>query len=153
MSLVVYLRKEDIPSNIEYIECNDAFFNLNTMIPDSDLAKDILSAIDKATYYSPKAFTGRSPDMGNLYREYLSTGTKTLFNILTYPDKCFNIIECGQNALDFLQKINNGCVFWNEACWVPECIDDSESCDILCDDKHYANVFDFLGYVKESYGY
>ncbi len=152
MSLVVYLRKEDIPSTLRYVDNNDVYFVANTPIPDTPLAREILKTIDKAEYCSDKTFTCRTNGMGNLTREYLSTGTKTLLNIMSHNDCCFNIVECGDNALNYLRKLNSGYVFWNSIVWVPTFSDNTDSCDIMCNNQHFTNVSDFVVFVRDYYG-
>ena len=150
MSLSVYNCKNDIPENVQYVDSNDLFFNIHTDIPDSELSREILKNIEIAEYAGPKKFKGRTKEFGEIYKEYLSTGTKTLFNIISYPDKCFDLVECGTNALDFVAKIHDGHVFWKNIIAFPE---DDESCDINFKGKHYENIIDFLNSVRYSDGW
>ena len=41
----------------------------------------------------------------------LSTGCKTVLNILYYPDKVFCIKECGDNALEILYNLDEGSAY------------------------------------------
>ena len=41
----------------------------------------------------------------------LSTGCKTVLNVLYYPNKVFCLKECGNNALEILYHFENGHVF------------------------------------------
>ncbi|MDE7307768.1 MAG: DUF4869 domain-containing protein [Lachnospiraceae bacterium] len=61
--------------------------------------------IDKAEYTTSLTFLERTNILGNLNKSMLSTETKTLLNIINHPDICFNVAECGNNALQFLPKI------------------------------------------------
>jgi len=146
MSLIVYNSRECVPEKLRIVDNNGAFFDMHTMIPDTDLAKEILKTVDKAGYYSEQAFTSRTKEMGNLYRTCLSTGTKTLLNIITHPDICFNVTECGINAVDFFRYITNGIVLWPVINMFPE--DDYEGCDIVYQDKHFTNIYEFLNFVR-----
>lgn len=64
--------------------------------------------ISVIVYNSPATFIGRDPSLGALYKQHLSTGTKTLLNVLNHPDKCFSTIECGYNALTLLMGFTEG---------------------------------------------
>lgn len=111
MSLNIYTNKADIPSNIDFIDYNDIFFN-GELLKNTELTKFILNKIDKAAYNSPTTFIGRDPDLGTIYKEHLSTGCKTLLNIVNNPDKCFDVIECGPNALKLLSFIKDGNILY-----------------------------------------
>ncbi len=39
------------------------------------------------------------------FNNCLSTGSKILLNIYRYPELCFNVMECGDNALELLAGI------------------------------------------------
>lgn len=147
MSLQVYDNSGQLPPSLEYIRYNDAFFNLNTKLSNGELTASILLDIDKATYVSPETFIGRNKAWGSLFKDNLSTGTKTLLNILQYPEKCFDVLECGNNALCFLRRIHTGNVVWN--CIATSLIDDDEDCDIVYRGRHFTNIVDFLEFAQE----
>ena len=50
-------------------------------------------------------------DGNKLSIDKLSTGCKTVLNVMYNPDKVFDIRECGDNALDVLYALENGKVF------------------------------------------
>lgn len=87
MSLQVY-NKTDPP--ISVIVDNDTYFDGHTELDSGDMCAGILKVIDKAVYNSPATFIGRDPSLGALYKQHLSTGTKTLLNVLNHPDKCLS---------------------------------------------------------------
>lgn len=41
----------------------------------------------------------------------LSSGCKTILNIIYFPDKVFSIQGCGNNALDIIYSLENGNVY------------------------------------------
>ena len=47
-------------------------------------------------------------DGGVLNIDKLSTGCKTVLNVLYNPDKIFDIRECGDNAIDVLYGLQTG---------------------------------------------
>lgn len=81
MSLYVYTDRKEVPDGMLVVDDNDVFFNGHTLLDNSDFEKEVLKKIDKATYVSQRSFKGRSALFGDLDRNLLSTGTKTLLNI------------------------------------------------------------------------
>ncbi len=45
--LTIYKNKKDIPSDKEYVELNDLYFNMNTSSLLDERAKSIIEAIDR----------------------------------------------------------------------------------------------------------
>lgn len=146
MSLRVFMFKDEIPRGT-YVHCNDDFFDSNTSLADTQLCRRVLSEIDKAVFVSPVMFTGRTEGYGNLRKDYLSSGTKTLLNIISYPDKCFDVCECGNNVLELLPELTTGMIFWP----IPVLIDVDRSCDIIVGRHHYTTVADFTEGVRRYY--
>ena len=144
MSLNVYTSIEQIPAGINIIRSNDAVFNGATLLRNSELSNRILSSIDNAKFYSKDSFVSSTGVL--LSRDRLSTGTKTLLNILEFPDKCFDVIECGNNALSLLCLFNEGNILWRIP--VALCSGDP-ACDIiLSNSKHFVKFYDFLNYCR-----
>lgn len=57
--------------------------------------------------------------------DHLSTGYKTVLNILYFPDKVFCLKECGENALEILYSLDRGYVYSDYAL-IPFDIDNLE---------------------------
>ena len=149
MSLVVFREKSAIPENIKYIECNDEFFNYHTSIPDTEFGRKILKEVEGATYNSDITFVGRNKELGALNRELLCTGTKTLLDVLQHPDGyCFNVIECGENAMKILAQMNSGNVLWEE----PYFFCDNFECDIEYNGEKFSRIYEFLDRVEDEDG-
>ncbi len=145
MSLNIYTRLEDIPGSIKLIRNNDSYFK-QTILQDTPLVREVLKEIDKAEYSSPLYFIGRDKNLGALNKSCLSTGCKTLLNIIQNPDTCFDVMECGPNALALLPKIRNGNILWQ----IPTLASDiSCDCDIVSKNKHFSNFSDFLDTAEE----
>lgn len=145
MSLYIYTRIEDIANGVKLIRNNDSYFK-QTMLEDTPLVRKVLREIDKAEYSSPLYFVGRDKNMGALNKSCLSTGCKTLLNIIQNPDICFDVIECGPNALELLPEITNGTILWQ----VPTLVFDSScDCDIVSNNRHFSNFGDFLDAAEE----
>lgn len=99
--ITIYKDKQDIPKNMEYVELNDVFFNQNTVLKLDDKANAIVERIDESEldgkYKIKSKFNGVTLDI-----DCLSTGCKTVLNVLYFPNKVFCLKECGDNALEVL---------------------------------------------------
>lgn len=108
--ITIYKKKEDIPPNMEYIELNDVFFNQNTVVKLEDQAKKIVKQIDETEligkYQILSKFSGTILDV-----DRLSTGCKTVLNVMYFPEKVFCLKECGDNALEVLYGLEQGAVY------------------------------------------
>lgn len=85
---------------------NDAWFNLNcqSKINFKDkICVRLMQQIDNVQYIEGCICKTRE---GNQFTvDNLSTGCKTILSILSCPDLCFNISECGSNVIDYIFKI------------------------------------------------
>ena len=108
--ITILKNKKDIPQNMEYVELNDIYFNKNTVLKLDEQAKEIIEQIDGAKligkYKIESRFNGVTLDI-----DCLSTGCKTVLNVLYFPDKVFCLKECGENALEILYHLENGFVY------------------------------------------
>lgn len=108
--ITIYKNKNDIPHHMEYIELNDVFFNQNTAAKLDERTKEIVEKIDEAKllskYKIESKFNGVTLDV-----DCLSTGCKTVLNVLYFPDKVFCLKECGDNALEILYGLESGAVY------------------------------------------
>lgn len=142
MSLYVYTDRKEVPDGMLVVDDNDVFFNGHTLLDNSDFEKEVLKKIDKATYVSQRSFKGRSALFGDLDRNLLSTGTKTLLNIEKNKNECFNTVECGMNALSMIRLLTSGNVLIEHRCILY--YGDEEDCDIVFNDKRFLNFYDFI---------
>lgn len=147
MSLVVYMNKENIVRDgKKLIMVNDLFFDSETNLKDIEIVRKILNIIDKAKYNSELTFIGRTEGLGALNKSMLSTGTKTLLNVLSHPDYCFSVCECSNNALSLLPLITEGSIYWR----VPAvAYSGNPDCDIICDGVKYNDFYKFLESVGD----
>ncbi len=108
--ITVYKDKRDIPDNVEYVELNDLFFNQNTAAKLDGQAEALIKKIDSSKlvskYKIESKFNGVVLDV-----DCLSTGCKTVLNVLYSPDKVFCMKECGENALEELYRLGRGAVY------------------------------------------
>lgn len=145
MSLKIYTNKQDLRSNLKLINYNDEFFK-GESLKDNALTRKIMKEIDHAEYSSENTFLGRDESLGRLNKEHLSTGCKTLLNIASNPDKCFDVIECGINVLSLLPLIKEGNILWEVP--VLHYVGNIE-CDIIIHNKHFSDFKQFLSYVMD----
>ena len=139
MSLIVYDDKSEIKQLL--VTKNDVYFQVNTQLTDSDLEKVVLKTIDGARYNSQATFIGRTEALGALSKSLLSTGSKTLLNIISHPDVCFDVCECGNNALSILPLIKDGCIYWKT---IKLPYRGTPDCDVLYHGKRYTDFYEFL---------
>ena len=106
MALNIYLRKEDIPKDLELIDSNDILFNydLYNGLEFNDEIKDIMYKVDGATYIQGTDIRSK---YGNITSaENLSTGCKTMINILNHQEAVISCVECGDNVLHMILKMH-----------------------------------------------
>lgn len=145
MCLNIYTKKEDIPFGMKFVDYNDLYFNA-MLLQDNKVSREILKAVDNAEYNSPNTFVGRDKALGSLNKALLSTGCKTLLNIAGSPDVCFDVIECGQNALALLPFIKHGNVLWQNPSL--HLIDDRD-CNVCVDGKRFFRFSQVLKYLMD----
>ena len=108
--ITIFKNRKDIPGDMEYVELNDLFFNQNTVSFIDKQAEKIIEMIDGSQLISKYKIYSRFDEIA-LDIDRLSTGCKTVLNVLYYPNKVFCLKECGNNALEILYHFENGHVF------------------------------------------
>lgn len=93
----IYTEKKD---SKEWILQNDLYFNLNTGNEEmSEKEKELIWQIDKAKL-TPDKHIETKYGLGTIRN--LSSGCKTLLNIVKHPEKVVCVEECGPNVLKIL---------------------------------------------------
>ena len=98
----IYTKKMD---SKDWILQNDLYFNLNTA--NEEMSKnevDLIQQIDKAKLTLDKHIETKY-GLGTIRN--LSSGCKTLLNIVKHPDKVVNVEECGPNVLKVIFAMDN----------------------------------------------
>ena len=108
--ITIFKNRKDIPGDMEYVELNDLFFNQNTVSFIDKQAEKIIEMIDGSKLISKYKIYSRFDEIA-LDIDRLSTGCKTVLNVLYYPNKVFCLKACGNNALEILYHFENGHVF------------------------------------------
>ena len=89
----------------DWILQNDLYFNLNTS--NEEMSKkeiDLIWQIDEAKL-TPDKHIETKYGLGTIRN--LSSGCKTLINIVKHPDKVVNVEECGPNVLRIIFTMEN----------------------------------------------
>ena len=141
MALNVYKRSAK-PENC--IDFNDQFFDVYTSLGDGLVSSPIIKAIDGSVYVDRDLFVGKYTK-GPISRVMLSSGCKTVLNVAAHPDKCFDAIECGDNALAALLTINTGNVVWPNRLIYCE---PNLKCSVKCDGILFTRASDFMAYLN-----
>ena len=108
--MITIYKKNAIPKTMGLEELNDVFFNKKTVTLLDERAKEIIRQIDSSEMISSFAIKSRFNGM-LLNIDRLSTGCKTVLNILYNPDRVFDIKECGDNALDVIYMLPCGNIY------------------------------------------
>ncbi len=108
--ITIYKDRKDIPQGKDYVELNDVFFNKNTALLLDSRAKKIIQEIDGATMAGKFKIRSKFNQV-TLDVDCLSTGCKTLLNIVYFPDKVFCLKECGDNVLEAIYALEHGSVY------------------------------------------
>ena len=145
MSLTIYTNRARVPNNIPIIDNNESFFN-HISLSKTETESFILDYIDSAKYLDRSHVSGKFSTCYPISE--LSTGCKTLLNILNTKDRCFNVVECGNNALECLFSITDGYILLEMPAIMYSL--DTEICDVIYNNKHYNNVYDVLVALEEG---
>ena len=102
----IYTNKSDSKN---WIFQNDLYFNLNTGNEEMTQSEiDLIQQIDDAKL-TPDKHIETKYGLGTIRN--LSSGCKTLLNIVKHPDKVVNVEECGPNVLRIIFTMNNIKIF------------------------------------------
>ena len=105
--MITVFKKKAIPKNEELIKINDVYFNKYTSAKLDQRAEEIIYRIDSSKMIDQYTISSRF-DGTRLNIDKLSTGCKTVLNIMYNPDKIFDVSECGENALEVIYSLETG---------------------------------------------
>ena len=98
----IYTEKKD---SGDWIIQNDFYFNLNTSNEEmSEKEAAVIKQVDDAVLTSDKHIQTRY-GLGTIRN--LSSGCKTLLNIMKHPEKVVCVEECGPNVLKIIFQMDN----------------------------------------------
>ena len=112
-----------VPKEIEIIHDNRDYFRSYTIDKLDSRVNGSLGHTDGAVYVDNTRFRDKYGYYVPWYG--LSTGGMTVLNVLYNLDKCFDLVECGINALYDLVKGKDG---WAAPFYVFDPIEDGECC-------------------------
>ena len=100
---------------------NDAFFDCYCwQLKDTNEVHDVIKAIDKKRCFAGRLVAGVDEEPIELDGEkvllalpvtFLSTGCKTVLNVIMFPETIFSVAECGENALREILKLKEGNIY------------------------------------------
>lgn len=108
--MITVYKKKAILKSMELVSTNDIFFNQKTVELLDEKAADIIRRIDNAELID-KYHIKSSFDNSVLNIDVISTGCKTILNIIYNPDMVFDITECGENAVDVIYSLPQGNIY------------------------------------------
>lgn len=109
---------------------NDTYFDGHTELDSGDICTGVLKVIDKAVYNSPATFIGRDTSLGALYKQHLSTGTKSA------------------GTISYMLNFKQGNVYIpNTFIFSPGLT--SDNIDIVWDGKHFTKLSELKRYLSE----
>jgi len=105
--ICVYTSDDKLPNHLKdsYQPLNDIFFNKEFRFADlTERDFGLIEKIDNANRLPDDAEQLKTPfGITDIYN--LSTGCKTVLNVLRFPDRIFDCTECGGNALTLLFEL------------------------------------------------
>lgn len=140
--MITVYKRRSIPKSMGFVELNDIFFNKYTAELLDNRAGEIIAQIDNSEMVNKYTIKSRFDGLA-LNIDKISTGCKTVLNILYHPDKVFDIRECGDNALDVIYAMDSG----NISCDYPLISFDMES--VCVSDKAGKRAIDSYEALKE----
>ena len=140
--MITVYKEKAIPKDMELIKLNDIYFNKFTADKLDDKAADIIRQIDQSEM-SDRFYIKSRFDGGILNIDKLSSGCKTVLNIMYNPKKVFDIRECGENAIDIIYGLETG----NITCEYPLISFEMEK--VMAVDKTGSKEFDSYDTLKE----
>ena len=122
----IYIEKKD---SKDWIFQNDLYFNLNTSNEEmSQNEINLIQQVDEAKLTSDKHIETK---YGLATIRNLSSGCKTLLNIVKHPDKVISVEECGPNVLKIIFKMDNIKIYMSR----PTLVDIPDDAKIRFNDK------------------
>lgn len=93
----------------EYIIYNDSFFNTVTCNIDLSLYAPMIKTVDNVNYSRGNRVRAKYGIVNVMLPiTFLSTGCKTILNIMTNPNKIFALCECGTRVLNEIIRLEQG---------------------------------------------
>ena len=95
----------------DVVELNDYYFNINTYqrVLSEKRLQDILKTVEQIDICGERVISKITNEPISL--SHISTGCKTLLNIVAFPQKIFSIVECGENVLSAIYKLKEGRIY------------------------------------------
>lgn len=145
MSLMVY--DDTTNSGIDVIIDNNSYFELNTIPTDCSFVRLLIEKVEGGTYKDNNSFISKLGYETNIFN--LSSGSKTILNIYYNSSTCFDLRDCGNNALSFLLKyLDTGTVYWTSSLFI---YGKNFEIDINYNGVHYTDLYSFQKAYDEKW--
>lgn len=92
------------------IDFNDGWFDIyaDSVNFNDRIVQKVMKDIDNVEYAGDLMFFSKFKKGLAVSVSELSTGCKTAINVYSFPDKIFNLAECGNNALETIFNLRRG---------------------------------------------
>lgn len=96
----------------DVILCNDYFFSTETysLVLEDKKLRDLIETIEDVKFVDKRNVISKF-NQECIGLNLISTGCKTVINIVTHPELIFTSDECGINLLEYIYKIKMGSIF------------------------------------------
>lgn len=108
--MITIYKKINKNTPYELITLNDVYFNKYTADKLDERASEVILKIDQSKVIDKYTIESKF-DGSFLNIDKLSTGCKTVLNIMYNPEVIFDLRECGENALDMIYLLEHGRVY------------------------------------------
>ena len=147
MSFDIYISLGDIPKVKDFIFVVESYI-VYCGIPDNEFCRFVLKDIEKGIYKDKVRFVDRFGDNIQLFD--LSTSSKALICISSFPNKVINGMELGNNCGDCLFKLKSGSVYLDrEKLGVDIPVRYGSNIDVVVNGKRFTNALKLYEYVEE----
>ena len=110
----------DIKSD-NLVRFNDAWFDRHLKgLQVDDNIKYFMKKIDESIYIKEHKMYSRFDKELCISMKQLSTGCKTLINVYRFKDKIFDVIECGDNVIEEIFRLQQGNIYISAFYIIPE---------------------------------
>lgn len=147
--MTVYIAENEVPKTCKVVRNMAEFFECNTCIPDTLEARQGLSEIEGAGYFTEYEYFNIRGEATLLNKSHLSRGCKAYLNVLTHPDICFQIDGCNYTALSMILQLNEGKVLINNLDSLKGCEDNF--CRVRWGDTEFRRLNVFVQYVSGAF--
>lgn len=143
MSLNIYTTMDKVPKDTRFVFDVEAHI-INCGIEDNDFNRMVLKEIEKGSYRDRTRFIDRFGDKLNMFD--LSTSSKVLICVNSFPNEVINGVEMGDNCGNCLFKLKKGSIYLDRAKLGIDIPCDGDI-DVTVDGKRFSSPEELYEYV------